>query len=64
MADKMIITVLPDGSLKIETDKVSMPNHTNAEGLIRVLCTDIGGPIERKHKHGTHEHTHTHTHEQ
>jgi hypothetical protein len=61
MADKMIITVLPDGSLKIETDKVSMPNHTNAEGLIRAITADVG-PMIRKAKHG-HVHSHDHDHD-
>lgn len=66
MSDKLLITVLDDGSLKIETDKVSMANHTNAEGLIREMVKAMGGNSERKAKHGhvlhTHDGEHYHEH--
>lgn len=62
MADEMIITVLPDGSLKIETGKVSAANHMSAEGFIREASRLMGGKVERKSKHAHHHH-HQHEHD-
>lgn len=61
MADNIEIEILPDGTIKTSTDKVSMPNHANAEAFLREMARLAGGPTERKRKHG-HAHTHTHDH--
>lgn len=61
MADIMEIEVLETGVLKITTNKVSMANHTNAEGLIRELVKGAGGQSNRVRK-GLATHTHSHTH--
>ena len=59
--DTMKITVLPDGSLKVETDKVSAANHMSAEGFLREAGKLMGGKQERKRKIGsTHSHSHEH----
>ena len=58
MPDKMEIEILDDGSLKISTDKISMANHTNAEGLIRELSKAQGGEVIRQKKSGAHYHEH------
>ncbi len=50
MADIINIQVLEDGTFKISTDSVSMPNHTNAEGLIKQIVTDAGGEVQRIRK--------------
>ena len=47
MADEIKIDILPDGTIKIETDKVSGPNHTNAEGFIREIFRLAGGRGKR-----------------
>lgn len=60
MADVMEIEILEDGTIKISTDKVSMPNHANAEGLIREMVTQAGGEVDRKRKGGAHVHMHEH----
>ena len=69
MADEIKISVLPDGTIKIETDKVSAANHTNAEGFIREIFRLAGGTGRRTLKtgaslaHAHHLHTqdgHTH----
>jgi hypothetical protein len=64
MPDKLIVTVLDNGNLKIETDKVSNANHTNAEGFIREMVRMMGGKQSVKNKvvHG-HVHDEQHTHE-
>lgn len=64
MGDTIKITILEDGTIKTETDAVSMPNHQNAEGFLRDIGRLAGGEVERKNKLG-HTHTHgtiTHTH--
>ncbi len=63
--DKIEIEVLSDGTLKISTDKVSMPNHANAEALLREIITGMGGKVDRKRKLNHHHHNHgenTHEH--
>ncbi len=50
MADIINIQVLEDGTFKISTDSVSMPNHTNAEGLIKQIVADAGGEVQRVKK--------------
>ncbi len=64
MADKIKIHVLEDGTIKVETDAVSMPNHMNAESFLKNMFTLAGGAITRKLKHGVlhafgHDHKHT-----
>lgn len=56
--DKIRIKVLEDGTIKMDTDKISMPNHVNAEAFIREVITLSGGKAERKHKHGGVAHSH------
>jgi len=63
--DNIAIEILPDGSLKVTTDRVSMPNHTNAEKFLADLAREMGGETKRHrkahshaHAHGGHHHTH------
>lgn len=65
--DTIKITVLEDGTIKTETDRVSMPNHANAEGFLGLIARLCGGKTERRakhghafHSHGAHEHSHEH----
>lgn len=67
MPDIINVTILEDGSLKIETDKVSMPNHAGAEALLREVAKAMGGEAKRErkikvgqiiHEHDGHFHTH------
>lgn len=50
--DNMTITILDDGTLKIETDAISPQNHMTAEAFMRNVAQATGGTKERKHKHG------------
>lgn len=61
-ADKITVEILPDGTLKLETDEVSMANHTNAENLLKQIASDCGGPTVIRHKHGKAGHSHSHSH--
>lgn len=71
--DKIQIQILEDGTIKLETDKVSMPNHSNAEKFTLAIASLCGGTVERRRRMhlgaslaaGLAEHTHdghTHTH--
>jgi hypothetical protein len=67
MPDIIKVEVLEDGSLKIETDAVSMPNHAGAESLLREMSKEMGGKADRTRKvkvgQTIHEHSHDgHTH--
>ncbi len=50
MADRIRITILADGTLKIETDKVSGPNHLSADRLVRSIEEDLGGEAQVEKK--------------
>ena len=61
------ITVLPDGTVRVETSKIGGPVHMAADKLLGWLAEQLGGEVTMlKHEHGhahTHEHGHAHTHE-
>ena len=46
MTDRMRITLLPGGLVKVETDRVTGPNHLSADRLIRGLEQDLGGETQ------------------
>ena len=50
--DEMKITILEDGTIKVETDKISQANHMTADAFMRNLATATGGTQVRKHKAG------------
>ena len=50
--DSMKIEILEDGSIKIDTDKISQANHMTAEAFMRNIANACGGHQERKHKQG------------
>jgi len=52
MADILEVEVLEDGTLKVTSGKVSMPNHAGAEAFLRDLARGCGGKTERHHKAG------------
>ena len=62
--DKIQIEILEDGTIKISTDKVSMPNHASAEGFLRFMAEMAnGGKQDRIRKGTAHHHDHEHVHE-
>jgi hypothetical protein len=63
MADTIKITILADGTIKTETDKVSAVNHSNAESFLTRMATLCGGAISRVLRPGAKAHTHTHDHQ-
>jgi hypothetical protein len=46
-------TILKGGLVKLETDRVSQPNHMSADRLIKMFHESLGGDtsIERKKTH-------------
>lgn len=50
--DSMNITILEDGTIKVETDKISQANHMTAEAFLRNMALACGGKQERKHRQG------------
>jgi len=61
-ADKMVIEIMPDGTIKTTTDEVSPANHDNAEGFLRAMSQLAGGETVREAR-GEHAHEHHHRHE-
>lgn len=63
MADEIKIEIGAGGMIKTTTDQVSPANHQNAEQFLRSMASQVGGKVNRTHRHKGHAHTHTHTHE-
>jgi len=59
--DNINLTILQDGTIKSETDKVSAPNHSNAESFLSNIAKLAGGKVQRRRK-GAGEHTHKNQH--
>ena len=59
--DKVKIEILNDGTIKTSTDRISAPNHSNAEGFLSNMAKLTGGKVDRQRK-GSGHHTHTHEH--
>lgn len=55
-----MVEVLPNGSIKITTDKISSPNHVSAERMIREIEKMAGGKVETKRNPKAHGHSHAH----
>lgn len=65
MADRIHVTVLPDGSIRSVTDEIGQENHQAAEGFLDALTKLTGGKavIEKRGDHvHVHEDEHTHVH--
>lgn len=59
--DKLRISILEDGTIKTDTDRVSMSNHQSAEAFLRDVAKLAGGTETRKWKAGSmHSHQHSH----
>ena len=52
MADQIKIKILADGTIRVETDKISGANHLNCEQFLREISKLAGGEITIKSKHG------------
>jgi len=59
MADKINIEILEDGTISINTDKISQANHVSADKLLAEIQKLAGGKTDIKKKAGharLHEH--------
>jgi hypothetical protein len=44
-SDTLKITILDDGTIKVETDQISQANHRSADELVKLLGTLMGGDV-------------------
>ncbi len=64
--DGIKVTILQDGTIKIETDPISPANHLSAQQLLDAISRLSGGEVtktrkhSRAHVHGAHRHEHGH----
>lgn len=54
--DKMRVTVLDDGRVKIETDNISMAARKSAKDMLSNIEQLLGGETIVEHKDGSHHH--------
>lgn len=50
MPDVILITILEDGTIKTETDRITGPNHLSAEAFLRESAKLAGGKVEVRRK--------------
>jgi len=63
--DRIVVTVLRDGTIKSITGEISGVNHSNAEGFFEILKQKLGGEEVREAQgHEGQEQSPSHTHEQ
>jgi len=57
MADRIEITILPDGTVKSVTETVGVENHQSAEGFFGMISRLTGGAWrrDRRGKHAQHQ---------
>jgi hypothetical protein len=54
--DTLKITILEDGTIKVETDQISQANHRSADEVVKLLGTLMGGEITIDQHHPGHSH--------
>lgn len=59
--DVVTFRILPDGTVRVTTEKISAANHANADALLKTVNNLLGGDttVERR----GHLHAHAHVHE-
>ena len=57
------ITILDDGTARIDTDHITGPAHQAAESALLWIARELGGEVSRVKKPGSHIHHHDHDHE-
>jgi hypothetical protein len=63
--DEIDIEILPDGTVKTTTPKISAANHSSAHSFMHSITDLLGGAKTAKKRTGmTHAHEHEHTHDQ
>ena len=60
----IIIEILEDGRVKIQTGEFDAATHRNADQLVNGIIAGMGGKVEKqkskKHRHAHHDHEHEH----
>ena len=56
MSDKMKIEILEDGTISVETDKISGTNHHSADDFLKEIKKLGGGSCETNKKKVAHSH--------
>ena len=56
--DNIKISILEDGTISIDTDEISGPNHVSADEFLTLIEKLTGTKTSEKQKAGYHMHTH------
>ena len=60
--DTLIIDILEDGTIRVETDQISPANHLNADQFLKFLAELAGGEVVKTKNRHAHTHHHAHEH--
>lgn len=48
MSDRLLVTVLPDGTIRTETGAIGTVNHSSADQFLRDVAILTGGKVTRQ----------------
>jgi hypothetical protein len=60
--DVLDLEILPDGTIRVTTPKISAANHKSADEFLALLAKECGGPVTRTKRAYGHVHQHDHEH--
>jgi hypothetical protein len=67
MPNDITVTILDDGTVRIDTGAITGPDHQAAEAALLWIQRELGGPATRTRRIDIgahiHEHEHEHTHQ-
>ena len=63
MKGQMEVTILEDGTVKVETDDMGGPDHKTADEFLKMLSRLCGGEVTEQKRDRGHHHAHDHAHD-
>ena len=58
MSDPFKVTILEDGTLRVETGEFGGAQHMTAEKFMQFLAEEMGGNVQRVRRNKAHTHAH------
>lgn len=52
MSDRLLVSILPDGTIRTETGAIGTVNHSSADSFLRDVSILTGGPVTRTARTG------------
>jgi len=63
MPNNIECTILENGTVRIDTDQISGPNHATAEAALAWIAKEMGGEVKRTRRININQTVHVHDHD-